>query len=381
MRILYAAIDQTVPGTLGGSIHVESTAAGLAALGHDVHVAATPGPSAPPKGELGVTYHPMSPPLGLPVLRWARASRVAALAEAVRADVIMERYYNFGGEGVLAARRLGLPAVLEVNAPVIDYPGSSKAAIDRLLVLQPMRRWRERLCRHVDLFVTTTRTILPDWIDHARVLESEWGADTEAFRPARNEPPPFARTPERIWCVFAGAFRAWHGAVRLVEAIGRLHAAGDRRFGAILIGDGPELAAARRAAAGIPDVLFTGAVPHDRLPAYLAAADLGVAPFEPHRHPPLALGFFWSPLKVFEYLASGLPVVAPRLPRLTKLIEHAREGWLYDPNDPWGLEEALAALADAGLRAHLGAAARARAVRDFSWQAHCRALDERLRTL
>jgi len=80
-------------------------------------------------------------------------------------------------------------------------------------------------------------------------------------------------------------------------------------------------------------------------------------------------------------MASGLPVVAPALPRLQQLVEHGREGWLYDAADPAGLDRALAALADAGLRRTLGAAARERAVREFSWAAHCRALDTRLRAL
>ena len=38
-RVLYVALDQRVPGMLGGSVHVQSVAEGLAALGHDVHVA------------------------------------------------------------------------------------------------------------------------------------------------------------------------------------------------------------------------------------------------------------------------------------------------------------------------------------------------------
>ena len=50
MRILYVAIDQTVPGTLGGSVHVAAVAGGLAALGHDVHVLVTPGPLPFPGG-------------------------------------------------------------------------------------------------------------------------------------------------------------------------------------------------------------------------------------------------------------------------------------------------------------------------------------------
>ena len=67
----------------------------------------------------------------------------------------------------------------------------------------------------------------------------------------------------------------------------------------------------RAEAAGIRDIVFTGAVPHDAMPAALAAADIGVAPFDPSAHAPLSLGFYWSPLKIFEYMAAGLPVVAP----------------------------------------------------------------------
>ena len=118
-----------------------------------------------------------------------------------------------------------------------------------------------------------------------------------------------------------------------------------------------------------------------QLPAALAARDIGVAPFDPIKHAPLRLGFYWSPLKVFEYMAVGLPVVAPALPRLRKLVEDDTEGVLYDPNDPRGLDRAITSLADPERRRRLGAAARARVVRDFSWAAHCTGLDRRLRAL
>jgi len=378
MRILYVASDQTVPGTLGGSVHVQAVAEGLAAVGHEVHVAVTPGGPWP---EGPVTWHAMPPPFGIQALRWARAGAIARLAKQIGASIVIERYYNFAGEGVLAAHRLGLPSVLEVNSPVIDYSGSLKARLDRLLIVEPMRQWRDRLCRMVDLFVTPVAAILPAWVDRRRILEVEWGADTTAFRPAGGEPPPFARDPSRLLCVFAGAFRSWHGVAKLTSALARMAAAGERRFGAILIGDGPERAKVERQVRDVPGVRFTGAVPHADLPRYLAAADIGVAPFDPLRHRSLELGFYWSPLKIFEYMASGLPVVAPRLPRLTRLVEDGREGLLYDPDDPRGLDHALMSLADPALRQRLGHAARDRAVREFSWKAHCARLDERLRDL
>jgi glycosyltransferase involved in cell wall biosynthesis len=213
------------------------------------------------------------------------------------------------------------------------------------------------------------------------VLETEWGADTERFRPDRSATPPFARDPGRIWCVFAGAFRSWHGAAHLTSALARLHERGDSRFAAVLVGDGPERAPAERAAGETPFIQFVGKVPHTDLPGFLAHADIGVAPFDAARHRPLQLGFYWSPLKVFEYMASGLPVVAPRLPRIQQLVEHGREGLLYDPDIPHALTDALARLADSDYRHQLGAAARKRAVRDFSWDAHCEKLEHRLRRL
>jgi glycosyltransferase involved in cell wall biosynthesis len=378
MRLLYVALDQTVPGTLGGSVHVQAVADGLAALGHEVHVVTRPGGEWP-NGQ--VRWHSMGPPLGRQELRWMRTGQVAKLARHVGAQMIMERYYNFGGEGVFAAAQLSLPAVLEVNAPVIDHAGSIKARIDRALLVEPMRRWRDRICRNVDLFVTTTAEILPSWVERSRVLEVEWGADVEHFRPDAKGPVPFTTDRSRIWCVFAGAFRSWHGVVHLSAALARLHAAGDERFGAIFIGDGPERAAAERAARDVPGIVFTGALPHSALPAALASADIGVAPFDPMKHAPLRLGFYWSPLKIFEYMAVGLPVVAPALPRLRRLVEHGQEGLLYDPKKPRALDQALVGLADAAVRRRMGAAARARVARDFSWSAHCALLDARLRRL
>ena len=68
-RVLYVALDQRVPGTLGGSVHVQSVAEGLAALGHDVHVAVQSGGEWP-AGR--VRWHQMAPPLGRAELRWMR---------------------------------------------------------------------------------------------------------------------------------------------------------------------------------------------------------------------------------------------------------------------------------------------------------------------
>jgi glycosyltransferase involved in cell wall biosynthesis len=316
----------------------------------------------------------MSPPLGSKQLRWARSSAVRSIAKVLAPDVVMERYYNFGGEGISAAAQMGATAVLEVNAPVIDHPGSTKAWLDRALLVQPMRRWRERMCARADVIVTPSAKILPPGTPAGKIVELEWGADTDRFRPEAAGPLPFTR-PFGTLAVFAGAFRSWHGAVNLVRAIREVRRRDIHDISAVFIGDGPELSNVRSEAAGLDGVTFTGAVSHDRMPACLAAADIGVAPFDVDAHRPLSLGFYWSPLKIFEYMAVGLPVVAPAVDRIASLVGHEREGILYQPGQADGLATALARLRDPSLRAALGAAARARAVREYSWETHCRALE------
>jgi glycosyltransferase involved in cell wall biosynthesis len=378
MRILYCAIDQTVPGTTGGSVHVLAVASGLAALGHDVHALVTPGDGPSPPGP--VHWIPMSPPLGARQLRWQRTGAVRRIVSELKPDVVIERYYNFGGEGISAADATGAKTVLEVNAPVVDYPGSAKAMIDSALLVRPMRRWRGWICRRADVIVTPSAAILPPDTPARKILRLEWGADTDRFVPGATGAVPFAR-PAPIVAIFAGAFRSWHGAVHLVRAMRELDARGRTDFGAVFVGDGPELPSVRAEAAGLDRIVCTGAVPHSQMPACLAAADIGVAPFEMSAHGPLALGFYWSPLKIFEYMATGLPVVVPSFDRLPSLVQHGREGLLYDPAFPSALATAIESLSDPELRRSFGQAARERAVREYSWKAHCQALEAAIRQL
>jgi glycosyltransferase involved in cell wall biosynthesis len=145
----------------------------------------------------------------------------------------------------------------------------------------------------------------------------------------------------------------------------------------VFVGNGPEYAQVRALAANHPDIVFTGAQPYAEMPRILADADIGIAPFDTSAHPALqAAGFFWSPLKVHEYMAMALPVITSDITPLNQIVRHDHEGLLVAEGDVNALADALVALLQDPARAQrLGMAGRARVVSHFSWQQHCAELE------
>jgi glycosyltransferase involved in cell wall biosynthesis len=371
--VLYVASDQVMPGATGGSVHVLEVARGLARLGHEVHAVVRRRRGEPEREEAdGVRWHRIrwTPPHRF--FRFRARPAVEALAESVRPQVVMERYYNFGGEGIDTAHARGLPSLLEVNSPVLDHPGSLKAALDAALVVRPLRRRRESLCRRATALVAPLPEIVPEFA-RAKTRRVTWGANVEAFHPGRRRAAVRAQwgVPDGgTAVVFAGSFRPWHGVHVLEEAARRLRHRADLVF---VLAGGPGGAAAEGA------VRRLGPVAYERMPELLASADVGVAPYDTARLKPLALGFYWSPLKVFEYMASGLPTVTIDREPLTEIVREGQEGLHMRDGDPGTLAAALERLAgDAALRARLGQSARARVVERYSWDGHCRQLHQLL---
>ena len=109
---------------------------------------------------------------------------------------------------------------------------------------------------------------------------------------------------------------------------------------------------------------FTGAVTPEEIPGWLASMHVAVAPY------PALDNFYFSPLKLFEYLAAGLPTVASRIGQVTELLREGETGLLVTPGDATSLCSTLARLrADASLRAQLGANGRAYVERHHTWDA------------
>ncbi len=391
MRILYVAAGIPVPGSVGGSTHVIEVCRGLAALGHEL--LAVVGPKQgdaqvfDPQAPIRLVQLPQRPELALTTL-----PTVWRLAREFRPAVVMERYYNLAGAGLLYARRHGLPSLLEVNAPLYDPPGSRKDRLDRVSG-RLLRRWARWQARAADRIVTPLATTAGGLARPGTIVELPWGANTDLFDPARLTPAEVVATraslglppPDEAEVVaFSGSFRPWHGIETLLAAA-RLLLPQRPRLRVLLIGDGPERAALEVTVRAWGDlgrrVIFTGRLPYNAVPRHLAIADIGVAPFEPARHAALRhFGFYWSPLKIFEYGAMGLPTVCPAIPPLDAIVREGREGWLYRVGDANSLAVTLAGLLDdAPARRAMSAQARERVVQEFSWAAHCRSLDRVLR--
>jgi len=315
------------------------------------------------------------------VLRLLSLPAVDREVRDFRPDAIVERYYNFGGEGVVCANRHRLPAVLEVNSPLIEYRGSIKARLDRLLG-SPLRRWREYLARNVAAFVTPSAAILPSFVPRDRVHELPWGANTERFRPDVL-PARVPQTEGRTVVAFVGSFRPWHGAQMLVEAAAELRQMGAQAPLFLMIGDGPERRAVEehvRATGHSANFHFAGSVPYAAVPSYLRLAQIGVAPFETRRHRYLEIDFYWSPFKVLEYMAMALPVVTIDVPALRRIVRPGVEGILYPEGDARALASALRRLIASPEEARpMGASARNRVIEHFSWRRHCAELERILR--
>jgi len=123
------------------------------------------------------------------------------------------------------------------------------------------------------------------------------------------------------------------------------------------------------ASLGLTNIEFIGHVPHARIPAYLQAADILVAPFtEDGRDIAGKIIIpFSSPLKLFEYMAMGKPIIASNIGAIPEIIVHEENGLLVEPGDVDALTEAtLRLVRDVALARRLGATAQKDA-RQYSW--------------
>lgn len=273
-----------------------------------------------------------------------------------------------------AFQRRGVPWILEANAPLIY---ESTVERETILLADLARRIEGNALGTCDGLVTVSHALKEVIVERSavpgeKVLVVPSAVDTELFDPDRRDPVRLFEGPTLI---YAGWLVHWQGVGPLLEAM-REAAREGAHWNLVLLGDGPsrkplerksrELGLARK-------VRFVGQVPGSAVPGYLAGADLGFA--GPARSP---LGSMYrSPLKLYEYMAMGKPVVAARFEDALRVVEEGKNGFLFEMEDVGGLAAAL-------VRAHrrrrdlsvMGGAARRKVSSKHTWTERARRILE-----
>lgn len=372
MRIAYVCGDAGVPvfGAKGCSIHVQEMVRALAAHGGRPVLFASRAGGNPPPGLEAIPLRalPRSASGDLAVREResldANASLRAALEREGPFDLVYERHALWSFAGMEYARDAGIPGVLEVNAPLIeeqatyrglaDREGAERAAGRAFGAARVVIAVSEGVAGYLDRFPGTRGRVhvVPNGVDPSRFPEGL--------------APSLPRTPGTFTVGFLGTLKAWHGIPHLVDAFDDLSRK-EPGCRLLVVGDGPErgpLEEDLRARGLHSAVTLTGAVRPEEVPGLLASMDAAVAPY------PSRDDFYFSPLKVFEYMAAGLPVAASRIGQIADLIRDGETGILLPPGDPGALSSALLRLSrDPALRARLGKAAREDVLGTFSWAA------------
>jgi glycosyltransferase involved in cell wall biosynthesis len=351
MRVLHLCCD---PGiglgrVKGASVHLAELAEAFANEGADVLLTVptvVPG-AAPPRGVTVDILPGGGNAIDGAALERERTAWLVRCLREWRADVLYERLSLLSTCGSLAASATGVPHLVEVNAALPDEAARYRG----LEALEEARR----LERHVLANAAAVFPVSRPLARYARrrgarrVEVCPNGVAVERFpaADARREP---------VTAVFAGALRPWHGAAEIADAWQLLGARAPRLM---VVGDGEGRDRLEAVGAAV-----TGRVPHDQVPALLAQAQIGLAAY------PADAPIYFSPLKLFEYLAAGLAVIASDLPGIRDVVGDT--ALLVPAGDPPVLAAAISRLvADPGERARLGSAARVLA-QSHTWSMRAR---------
>lgn len=278
-------------------------------------------------------------------------------------DFVWQRHALFETAGIDLAADLGRPSVLFVPATKVweaERWGTHRPGWGALLERQAERPALVRAdvvaCGSSEVAEQATRLGAPP----DRIVITPTGVDVDRFADADADRDPVRAhlgLTDRFVVGWAGSFRPFHALERAVDAV-----EGMPGTTLLLVGDGPERPRVEALARdrGVPAV-FTGTVPHCDLPSYLAAMDAGLVLASQR-------GFHYSPLKLAEYLAAGLAVVAPDVEPVTTRLTDGEDTLLVEPGDTASLRSALERLRnDEAVRQQLGDRARTVARERFSW--------------
>jgi glycosyltransferase involved in cell wall biosynthesis len=317
--------------------------------------------------------------LGLPYANWFESVRFAqaCLQEFAGYDLFYERM-GWMGYGVgMAARRMGVPHVAEINngdfITELERLGVAPEGVHRTVAMWLMRRAAHRPDHvvasgegHRDRFIEWWG-VSPDKVsvveNGTELVELLSREQLPCFRELSPDTAAGAAASTAVHFVFVGAFEPWHGILKLIPAMAHVVAAVPHSH-LTLIGGGTEYDHIVQLIADYQlgaQVTLTGPLPIPQVAQQLAQADVGLAPY---------CGWMeFSGLKLFDYKAAGLATVASGANGQPTTLRHKETALIVPPCDEAALSAAMIRLAqEPELRRRMGQAARLEAEKYHSWQ-------------
>lgn len=385
MRAAFVCLDPGVPvfGCKGNSVHCQEVIRALIHLGWSVQIFAVRFDDDKPDDLARIPCVRLDPQIGINRSNREQAlvdlnSRIAnALQLAGPFDLIYERYSLWSHAPMGFAQSTGSHGILEVNSPLLDeqsrYRTLENAELAQQLSNKAMMAAESIIAVSTEVaaqldhdpVVQKKITVVPNGVNVSRFTGRNYDGDS--------------RSTQTITLGFVGTLKPWHGVENLLLVFERLY---PKIPGLQLkiIGDGPQKKQLGKLVATFSvetrsAITWTGAVSSENIPCHLSTVDIAVAPY------PALESFYFSPLKVLEYMAAGLPIIASRIGQIEELIEHRQTGILVQPGCLDELEASIGQLcADHRQRVRLGRAARQRAVLDYSWETTVRKILGTIRT-
>jgi len=371
MRIAYICADPGIPvfGNKGASIHVQEIIRAFRHIGAQVALFAARIGGSAPAGLEDVAVHQLArltQPNNTAHRENLALAANAQLRHMLQAqgpfDLVYERYSLWSYAGMEYAQGAGIPGVLEVNAPLID----EQLAYRELVSRREAEQVADRAFNSASVLIAVSQEVAAYLTaftaGHVRVFVVPNGVDPRRFSSAVAPAKP--RRANEFVVGFVGSLKPWHDVHTLVEAFALLHQAHPNTR-LLIVGDGPlrEGVLAQLDQHGLrPFAHLTGAVAHETVPGWIMSMDAAVAPYRRLDN------FYFSPLKLFEYMAAGRAIVASDVGQIRSVITAGETGLLCEPGDAQSLADALeSVLAKPDLRQTLGEAARQWIGREHTW--------------
>jgi glycosyltransferase involved in cell wall biosynthesis len=358
MKILYLCPDLGIPvlGRKGAAVHVREMVAAFGKAGHRVVLAAQILNKSPweKPAEIAATVVQVrpSPAASSAVLGVKEFNELLGIDNSLPGelrrilynkelhselfrrfendppDFIYERASLYATAGATLAQSLHVPLILELNAPLAVEQETYRSTGFGALAAEAEAWTLKRATAIVAVSAELGKHVVSLGAEPGRVHVVPNGVNAELFSPGPPDPLLRAKLGLNGGPIlgFVGGLRPWHGIEVLPELLQKLRSRGCNAQ-LLIAGDGPlrrdlEEEISRRDLA--QHAIITGLVPHEQVPALIRQFYLALAPYGEQGHP-----FYFSPLKLFEYMACGVPVVAPELGQIGDVIRDRATGFLY----------------------------------------------------